>query len=100
MNRRGFLGSILALGVAPAIVRADSLMRVVPREMVMLTAGWDLGWSGRPSFTPYSHVQSVEILIFPVAHTEAEKRIIGDWIASRDDQVIAATRPTVWYRTP
>lgn len=30
MNRRGFLGSILALGAAPAIVRADSLMRIVP----------------------------------------------------------------------
>ena len=26
MNRRGFLGTILALGVAPAIVRASSLM--------------------------------------------------------------------------
>jgi len=32
MNRRGFLGTCLALGVAPAIVRADSLMRVVTRE--------------------------------------------------------------------
>ncbi len=30
MNRRGFLTSILALGAAPAIVRADALMRVVP----------------------------------------------------------------------
>lgn len=29
MNRRGFMGSILALGAAPAIVRADSLMRIV-----------------------------------------------------------------------
>lgn len=26
MNRRGFLGAILAAGVAPAIVRAESLM--------------------------------------------------------------------------
>jgi hypothetical protein len=30
VNRRGFLTSILALGVAPAIVRADSLMKIVP----------------------------------------------------------------------
>lgn len=37
MNRRGFLGSILALGAAPAIVRADALMRVVPRSMGALT---------------------------------------------------------------
>lgn len=28
MNRRGFLGSILALGAAPAIVRASSLMKL------------------------------------------------------------------------
>lgn len=28
MNRRGFLGAILAAGCAPAIVRAESLMRV------------------------------------------------------------------------
>lgn len=34
MNRRGFLSGILALGVAPAIVRADSLMRIVPRGLV------------------------------------------------------------------
>jgi hypothetical protein len=32
VNRRGFLGSILALGAAPAIVRADSLMRIVAQE--------------------------------------------------------------------
>lgn len=32
MNRRGFMGTMLALGAAPAIVRADSLMRIVPRE--------------------------------------------------------------------
>lgn len=30
LTRRGFLGSMLALGAAPAIVRADSLMRIVP----------------------------------------------------------------------
>lgn len=39
MNRRGFMGSILALGVAPAIVRADSLMRIVPRETIILGPG-------------------------------------------------------------
>lgn len=40
MNRRGFLSSILALGAAPAIVRADSLMRIVPRET---TVFWGKG---------------------------------------------------------
>ena len=36
MNRRGFLSSILALAAAPAIVRADSLMRIVPVEAEVL----------------------------------------------------------------
>ena len=39
MNRRSFLGSILAAAVAPAIVRADSLMRIVPRDTLVLGAG-------------------------------------------------------------
>lgn len=42
MNRRGFIGSILALGAAPAIVRADSLMRIVSRDALIL---------GPPAFT-------------------------------------------------
>ena len=36
MNRRGFLASILALGAAPAIVRADSLMKIIPRSAEVL----------------------------------------------------------------
>ncbi len=35
MNRRGFLGSILAACAAPAIVRADALMRILPKELVV-----------------------------------------------------------------
>lgn len=37
VNRRGFLGSILTLAAAPAIVRADSLMRIVPVETLIDT---------------------------------------------------------------
>lgn len=36
MDRRGFLGAILAAAVAPAIVRADSLMRIIPRDTRVL----------------------------------------------------------------
>lgn len=42
--RRSFLGSILALGAAPAIVRADALMRVVPVGTTVLNAA-DVSWS-------------------------------------------------------
>lgn len=38
MNRRGFLSGILAAAIAPAIVRADSLMRIVPLDTTILTA--------------------------------------------------------------
>lgn len=37
LTRRGFLGSMLALGAAPAVVRAESLMKlwVPPQEIVL-----------------------------------------------------------------
>ena len=37
MNRRDFLSAMLAACAAPAIVRADSLMRIVPRETTVVT---------------------------------------------------------------
>lgn len=37
-TRRSFLGSILAMGAAPAIVRADALMRIVPTSALVLDA--------------------------------------------------------------
>ena len=36
MDRRGFIGSILALGAAPAIVRADSLMQIIPVDAAII----------------------------------------------------------------
>lgn len=36
MNRRGFLGACLAVCAAPAIVRADSLMRIIPKKTTLL----------------------------------------------------------------
>ena len=39
MNRRSFLSSILLTATAPAIVRADSLMRIVPRDTSILQRG-------------------------------------------------------------
>lgn len=35
MNRRGFLSSVIALGASPAIVRAESMMKLwVPRNVL------------------------------------------------------------------
>lgn len=38
MNRRGFLGAILAAGVAPAVVQAANLMPMVRRPSGVITA--------------------------------------------------------------
>lgn len=45
MNRRSFLKSALALvlPLAPAIVRADSLMRILPQRVDVVLPGLDLG---------------------------------------------------------
>lgn len=53
MNRRGFLTSILALSAAPAIVRADSLMRIVPKETIVI--GVDYGAADSTVFTGYGY---------------------------------------------
>lgn len=50
MQRRGFLKTILALGMAPAIVKATSLMQIVrPQPLAMpdeIVVGYDLGRPG------------------------------------------------------
>lgn len=48
MNRRGFLGAMLTACAAPAIVRADSLMRIVPVEPVYTFKEYMLGFSVKP----------------------------------------------------
>lgn len=37
VDRRGFLKAILAAAAAPAVVRADSLMKVIPRNVEVFT---------------------------------------------------------------
>ena len=46
MNRRSFLGSILAAAAAPAIVKAEALMRLAPQRVVVpadALLGWNAG---------------------------------------------------------
>lgn len=45
LTRRGFLKGILLAGIAPAIVRADSLMRIIPTETLFpIEIGYDDNW--------------------------------------------------------
>lgn len=50
MNRRSFLSGILAACAAPAIVRADSLMRIVPRDTSILLGDYDVIVEAGPSY--------------------------------------------------
>ena len=47
MNRRGFLGAILAACAAPAVVKASSIMRIAPDRGLWLP-------DDVPDFVPYS----------------------------------------------
>ena len=87
MNRRGFLGSILALGVAPAIVRADSLMRIVPRD-----AGVWYSKDGYQVFTatfsgPKSRLVmpegTIEALVFNEAHTAEQRARMYEYLSGK-----------------
>lgn len=55
MNRRGFLGAILVAGVAPAIVKASSLMKLAAPEIWTPPATFVLpsGTIPNPTFTGY-----------------------------------------------
>jgi hypothetical protein len=52
-GRRGFLLQCLALAAAPAIVRADSLMRLVPRDALVM--GLDLAKDDAAGFIIFVH---------------------------------------------
>ena len=71
MNRRGFLGSILALSAAPSIVRADSLMRIVPRERLVFA------FNNRIALEPPAWI------VFSVAHSAETRRKVIDYMEGR-----------------
>ena len=66
MNRRGFLGSILALGAAPAIVRADSLMRIVPLDTSVLFGAYDVVIDAGPVYG--NQLLTVEEMVREMRH--------------------------------
>lgn len=75
MNRRSFLGSIIAAAAAPAIVRADSLMRVVPRDALLLHEYSNNVWlDAQPSNVWMWHTSTREWsqLALPAGHRDRE----------------------------
>ena len=76
MNRRGFLGAILVAASAPAIVRADTLMRTVPTGLLVSTPDSDLfvitdvaGTSG--TIAPLSSIDAALRAALRIAHEKA-----------------------------
>jgi hypothetical protein len=78
MNRRSFLQSCIALAVAPAIVRADSLMRVINRDTLILT---ELGWQEQLMELLRNGHEALAVaptqLYVPIMLAEQAERIIG-----------------------
>lgn len=64
MNRRGFLRGMLALGAAPAIVRADSLMKLVPRDL--------------PVVLEMGHIETFRFVETPIVTTAATGILTSD----------------------
>lgn len=64
MDRRGFLGAMLAAGVAPAVVRAESLMRLRPIVFPSLAESLEINMiSGNPLLTPTSITMEMLVLL-------------------------------------
>jgi hypothetical protein len=95
MNRRGFLGSILAAGAAPSIVSAGSLMQIwTPANFLAFDGVKDdtealLAWAdGRRTFGPDGrlvglHIQGKDIYLpeavfVPVPEWQTAKYIVSD----------------------
>lgn len=78
MNRRGLIGSVLALCAAPAIVRADSLMRVVARDTTILVP---------PLFGlhPYPVEHSLAQLLVAADSIKYPMNLIRDVLAESED---------------
>ena len=66
------MGSIIALSAAPAIVRADSLMRIVPvHQGIVALDDYETGWilNGRGMFSRIGNVVYVSLSYPLVART-------------------------------
>jgi hypothetical protein len=92
-TRRGFLGSILALGVAPAIVRADSLMRIVPREVEILTSTDGVTWGAGNSLMTIDEItrRSLAVLernMAQFAHNVNREYNAEDWYYANGKHII------------
>lgn len=91
MNRRGFMGSILALAAAPAIVRADALMRIVPRY----ASGGILVPDPTLDFIDLLRNHSVMEKMMRVRVPIISGGLVAAWVPSRE---APAERPTFGYR--
>lgn len=88
MNRRGFLGSILALGAAPAIVRADSLMRIVPVDTDVLQFK-QYEWT-----TDYLDI-SIDNVLTDAPYRQVIKPVDGEDLSAMMARVFRERRPEI-----
>ena len=91
MNRRGFLLGCLAAAAAPAIVRADSLMRIVPRETAILLPEFiGAGEDALVSYSEVWHIDHLRRIRAVEIKTEVDvTAALGRYFAERLDELMA-----------
>ena len=89
MDRRGFLRGIIAAAAAPAIVRADSLMRIVPREATIAVP------------TVKNGLMTLEMMTAEMMRVFSKRLVFADSVnrlwEAESDSVIAIRKPPRFY---
>ncbi len=88
MDRRGFLSSCITLAAAPAIVRADSLMRIVPIDTQVFTfRGVEIEFDSPPSPQLFYGEGTPPISTVPYLRGSIYMSERGMWMLGEDDWV-------------
>lgn len=101
MTRRGFLSSILALCAAPAIVRADSLMRIVPRETLIVPSGMAMMMADQIRVRQALTMEMITREVLRIAHEKIafvdslNRQFDAGW-STADSGVIRIRRPVAY----
>ena len=98
MNRRGFIGSILAIGAAPAIVRASSLMRV--QGIIVPTLGEVVAVNAGNSLLTIDQITKVALRVLEKQMRDSGSILVeGNWVKDPlQSNVIRIRRPLTYAR--
>ena len=76
MNRRGFLAGILAAGMAPAVVRAASLMKVVSQTRLIMPAPFGFHDNFARAVKHFDHILTDDPFLRGLYWTEEQRDVM------------------------